>query len=295
MDRIRQLEIFRTAVELGSVAAAGRALGLSPAMAGKYLGALESTLGVQLIRRTTRSLSLTDAGAKYWAASRQIIEALAEADAEARGNRHRLAGLIRIGVPRAFGLLRLAPILAAFSRSHPGITLDVQSDERYADLVDDRLDVAVRIGQLPDSALRARRTGRIAMGMFCSPTLLGARKRRDPAAVRQLPRLVFAAAHSPGDWQVGGDDGRGQPIDGPVVMRSDDMTLLVRVAIDGIGMLYAPAFAAEDALEHGQLVRLLDGHRMAELDLQIVYVDRHYQPARVRALIEHLAAGLAAL
>lgn len=294
MDRIRQLEIFRAAVELGSVAAAGRALGLSPAMAGKYLGALESALGIQLVQRTTRSLSLTDAGAKYLSASKRIIEAMAEADAGARGARNDLAGPIRMSAPRTFGLLRLAPILTAFCRTHPGVTLDVRTDERYADLVDDRLDVALRIGRLSNSTLHARRIGRIDMGMFCSPTLLDAGKRRDPAQVRLLPRLVFTAARSPGDWLAIDDRGDTHVVDGTAVMRSDDMMLLVRAAISGIGILYAPTFATEESLNQGQLVRLLDDCRMAELDLQVVYVDRDYQPARVRALIDHLAIELAA-
>lgn len=262
-------------------------------MAGKYLGALESALGVQLIRRTTRSLSLTDAGAKYLSASKRIIDALAEADADARGDRNELAGPIRMSVPRTFGLLRLAPVLVTFCHAHPGIRLDVHTDERYADLVDDRLDIALRIGRLSNSALHARRIGRVDMGMFCSPTLLDAGACRDPAKIRQLPRLVFTAARSPGNWLA--IDGRGNThaVDGPAVMRSDDMALLVHAAISGIGILYAPSFAAEAPLKQRQLVRLLDDCQMAELDLQVVYVDRHYQPTRVRALIDYLAIELA--
>lgn len=294
MDQIRQLEVFNTAIELGSVAAAGRALGLSPAMAGKYLSALESTLGVRLIQRTTRSLSLTDAGTRYLSASRQILEALAEANAEAHGGRNELAGVIRMSVPRAFGMLCLAPTLATFCRAHPKITLDVRTDERYADLVDDRLDMALRIGLLADSALHARLIGRIGMGLFCSPTILEAQEERgDPEKVRRMPRLVFAAARSPGDWLVSDRTGATQMMDGPVVLRSDDITLLVRAAISGIGILYAPTFVAEEPLERGQLVRLLDDCRTTELDLQIVYANRDHQPARVRALIDHLARGLA--
>src|SRR3546814_2789134 len=113
--------------------AAVRSLGLSPAMAGKYLSMLESTLGTRLVQRTTRSLSLTDAGARYLSASKRIIEALAEADAEARNGRNQLAGTIRMSVPRTFGMLCLAPILAAFRQAHPRVTLDVHTDERYAD------------------------------------------------------------------------------------------------------------------------------------------------------------------
>jgi DNA-binding transcriptional LysR family regulator len=293
MDQIRQLEIFNAAIELGSVAAAGRALGLSPAMAGKYLSALESALGVRLVQRTTRSLSLTDAGTRYLPASRRILEALTEANAQARKGRNELAGLIRMSVPRAFGMLRLAPALATFCRLHPRVTLDVRTDERYANLVDDQLDIALRIGLLADSALHARPIGRIGMGLFCSPAMLNARERRDLVKIRQTPRLVFTAARSPGDWLIGDDTGAAQMIDGPVAMRSDDVSLLVRAAVSGIGILYAPVFAAEDPLAQGQLVRLLDDRRMTELDLQIVYANRTHQPARVRALIDHLAVELA--
>lgn len=293
MDRIRQLEIFNAAIEFGSVAAAGRALGLSPAMAGKYLASLESDLGIRLVQRTTRSLSLTDAGTRYLSASRRILEALAEADAEAHGGRNELAGVIRMSVPRAFGMLRLAPTLATFCRAHPKVILDVRTDERYADLVDDQLDIALRIGLLADSALHARLIGHIGMGLFCSPAILDAQERRDLAKIRRMPRLVFTAARSPGDWLFGDGTGTAQMVDGPVVMRSDDITLLARAAISGIGILYAPMFVAEEPLEQGQLVRLLGDCRTTELDLQIVYANRSHQPARVRALIDHLATELA--
>ncbi|HEX7386539.1 MAG TPA: LysR family transcriptional regulator [Castellaniella sp.] len=293
MDHIRQLEIFKATVELGSIAAAGRALGLSPAMAGKYLATLESTLGTQLIQRTTRSLSLTVSGEKYLSASIRIIDAMADADAEARGARNQLAGPIRIGVPRAFGQLRLVAILTVFGNMHPAITLEVHSDDRYADLIDDRLDVALRIGQLPDSTLRARRIGHVAMGIFCSPTMLPSHERDDLTKIRSLPRLVFTAPRSPGDWVVTGHEGSTHVVDGRAVMRSDDMLLLIRAAVHGLGILYAPAFAAEELLRQGQLVRLLDKYRTTELDMQLVYVDGRYQPARVRALIDYLVNEIA--
>nr|CDQ33273.1 D-malate degradation protein R [Virgibacillus halodenitrificans] len=290
MDRFRQIEIFIAAVEHGSIAAAGRALGLSPAMAGKYLSALESALGTRLLHRSTRALSLTDAGQQYLAASKRIMEALAEADAEARDGRSQLAGEIRLGVPRAFGTQKLAPILAAFCRAHPQITLNLHTDERYTDLVDGRLDLAVRIGQLPDSALYTRPLGSIHMGLGCAPGLLGAHERQEISQIRRLPRLVFTAARSPGDWMVRDSEDRAYAIDGPAAMRSDDITLLVHAATEGLGIVYAPMFALDEALEDGRLIQLLADHRTTQLGLQIVYTDRHHQPARVRALIDHLTA-----
>lgn len=291
MDRLRQLEIFIATVQHGSIAAAGRELELSPAMTGKYLSALESTLGTRLLHRTTRSLSLTDAGQRYLSASKEILDALAEADAEGSESQKQLAGPIRMSVPRAFGTQKLAPVLTAFQRSHPQVILDLYTDERYADLVDGQLDLAIRIGRLADSALHARHIGHIAMGIFCAPGLLEPCGRQDSALICKLPRLVFTAAQSPGDWIVYDSTTSARVIDGPVVMRSDDVALLVRAAIDGLGILYAPMFIAGDALADGRLVQLLDDHRTMELDLQIVYNDRRHQPARVRALIDHLAAS----
>ncbi|MGN8159222.1 LysR substrate-binding domain-containing protein [Salinisphaera sp. RV14] len=292
MDRLRQIEVFIAAVEHGSIAAAGRALGLSPAMAGKYLSVLESRLETRLLHRSTRALSLTEAGRRYLAASKQIVDTLAAANAQARGGHSELAGDIRLGLPRVFGTIRLAPILAAFCRRHPQITLDLHTDERYADLVDGRLDLAVRIGQLPDSALHARHIGPIRMGLGCAPGLLAAHERHDLAQIRRLPRLVFSEARSPGDWMVRDSDDRAYPIDGPTLMRSDDIGHLVEAAADGLGVVYAPRFALDASFDAGRLVPLLDDHRMADLDLQIVYTHRHHQPARMRALIDHLVACL---
>ncbi|WP_187775906.1 LysR family transcriptional regulator [Salinicola corii] len=290
MDRFRQIEVFIAAVEHGSIAAAGRALDLSPAMAGKYLSALESTLGTRLMHRSTRALSLTEAGQQYLVASERIIDALLEADAEAREGRSQLAGEIRLGVPRAFGTLTLAPMLAAFCSAHPRITLNLHTDERYVDLVDGRLDLAVRIGQLPDSALHTRPLGSIRMGLCCAPGLLAPGARRDVSHICQLPRLVFTEARSPGDWMVSDGKNGAHVIDGPAVMRSDDIILLVRAAIEGLGIVYAPMFVLDEPLKDGRLVRLLADHQATRLDLQIVYTDRHHQPARVRALIDYLAA-----
>src|SRR5699024_12196305 len=119
MDRIQQLKVFMAAVQQGSIAAAGREVGLSPAMAGKYLGALESTLGVRLLQRTTRALSLTDAGQRYLSASKEIPGLLAEADAAAREGTKQLSGPIRLGVPRAYGELQLAALVTAVCRRYP--------------------------------------------------------------------------------------------------------------------------------------------------------------------------------
>lgn len=258
-------------------------------MAGKYLSTLESTLGTRLLHRSTRALSLTESGQQYLAASERIIDALAEADAEAREGRSQLAGEIRLSVPRAFGTLKLAPILAAFCSTHPQITLNLHTDERYVDLVDGRLDLAVRIGQLPDSALHTRPLGSIRMGLGCAPSLLTTHERQDVSHIRQLPRLVFTAARSPGDWMVSDGKNGAHAIDGPTAMRSDDITLLVRAATEGLGIVYAPMFALEEPLNDGCLVQVLNDHQTTPLDLQIVYIDRHHQPARVRALIDHLS------
>ncbi len=288
MDRIRQLKVFMAAIRHGSITAAGREIGLSPAMAGKYLRALESTLGVRLLHRTTRALSLTDAGQRYLSASKEILRALDDADTEARAGTRQLSGPVRLGVPRAYGQLKLAEMLVAFCRRYPEITLDLHTDERYADLVDDRLDLVVRIGRLADSALRVRRIGTVTMGVFGSPDLVDADGCEDLVRVRMLPRLAFAAARSPGDWVAYDDAMRAFAIDGKLVMRSDEIMLLVRAAVAGLGILYAPEFAVEGALAQGDLVRLLPNYRFAHLDLQIVYSDRRHQPVRVRALIDHL-------
>src|SRR5699024_6016497 len=127
----------------------------------------------------------------------------------------------------------------------------------------------------------------ITMGVFGSPALLGNHTRRHLEHVEALPRLVFVGARSPGDWTVFDDQGRAFVLDGAVAMRSDDIMILVRAAIDGIGIVYAPAFTVESAVARGDLVPLLGNYQSNSLDLQVVYNERCHQPVRVRALIEH--------
>lgn len=174
LDQVTGMRVFARVAAAGSLAAAGRALGLSQTMVTKHIDALEGRLGVRLLHRTTRRLTLTDAGRTYLDACQRILAEIEKADQAAAAGQAEPRGTLRMNVPVPFGLLQIAPLLADFSTRHPLITLDVGFNDRLVDLVEEGWDLAVRIGVLRDSTLIARRLAPCRMVVCGSPAYLGA-------------------------------------------------------------------------------------------------------------------------
>src|ERR1700675_1226613 len=157
MDRFASISVFVAAIDEGSLVAAGRRFGLSASMAGKHVSALEAQLNVRLLYRSTRSLSLTDAGRAYYARCKRILEEFDDANHEASDARRTVRGPLRVAAPVTFGALHMGEVVARYLRDHPRVNIEVSLDDRYVDLQDAGIDVAIRIGRLPDSELVARR------------------------------------------------------------------------------------------------------------------------------------------
>lgn len=292
MDRLTGIGVFVAAVEDGSFAAAGRRLGLSPAMAGKYVSAIEAELNVRLLHRTTRRLSLTDIGQVYYERCKRILEAYNEAQSEASDAQGTARGRLRIAAPATFGAMHLGDVVASFLDAYPQVTVDVSLSDRYVDLLETGADLAIRIGRLPDSGLVARRLAPCRMVVCASPAYL--KKHGTPCGPDDLnhaPRLTFSEAVSVGDWTLFDAAGQAYLIDGPCRMAANNTQMLLAAALAGAGIVYGPTFVFGEQIAQGNLVELLPDYRSFDLTIQAVYPSARHMPVKVRCFLDHLAAA----
>jgi DNA-binding transcriptional LysR family regulator len=290
VDRLVSLSVFTAAVEAGSMAAAARRHKITPAMAGRHIDSLEQALNARLLQRTTRRLNLTDVGRAYYQRSRRILEEFEEAQREAGELQASPQGSLRIAVPASFAALHLGGPIARYMRDHPGIRVDTVVSDRYVDLVQEGIDLAVRIGQLGDSKLVTRRIGICRMVMCATPAYL--RRMGEPTTPRELrkhPRLAFSEAVSPGDWTLRDARGRSYVIDGPCQLSSNNVQLLLAVALEDAGVVFGPSFILGEALAQGSLVRVLPEYSAADFGIHTVVPSSRYLSTKVRNLIDRLA------
>lgn len=295
MDRFTSLSVFVEAVEQGSLAAAARSLGMTPAMAGKHLAAIEASLGARLLHRTTRKLHLTDVGRDYYRRSRDILDSLGAADRAASEQQDEPRGTLRITAPTTFGALHLGGPVAAFISRYPDVNVEMELQDRFVDLIDGGFDLAIRIGTLPDSSLISRRFAQSAMIACAAPSYLAGKGRpRSPDDLGRLDRLAFSRATSAGDWSFTGKDGRTHKVDGPVRFRADNMEMLLSAAVAGAGVVYGPAFVLGGPVASGALERLLPDWSTESLGIHAVYPSARLVGAKVRRFIDMLEQWFAA-
>ncbi|WP_250493929.1 LysR family transcriptional regulator [Caballeronia sp. GAWG1-1] len=292
MDRLTGIEVFVATVDGGSFAAAARRFGLSPAMAGKYVSAIEAELNARLLHRTTRKLSLTEVGQHYYERCKRILEAYEEANREASDAQDTPRGVLRIAAPVTFGAMHLGDVLAAYLEQHPHVTIEVSLNDRYVDLLEAGVDVAIRIGRLNDSGLVARRLAPCRMVICASPGYVERHGTpRSPDDLRQAPRLAFSEAVSVGDWTLADTKGRAHVIDGPCRMAANNTQMLLAAALAGAGIAYGPTFVFGEHIARGNLVALLPDYRTPELAIQAVYPSARHMPLKVRLLLHSLVAA----
>ena len=288
MSRYLETEAFLATTDAGSVSGGARALGVNKSVMSRRLSALEARLGATLLNRSTRGLSLTDAGERYRAAAQTLIEQWREMEDAAKGEDGPLSGPIRIAAPLSFGLSYLGPVLTAFQLRHPDVRLDIDFSDRTADLVADGIDVAIRIGALPDSALRARKLGGVEMLCVCSPAFLhGYGRVNHPDDLARAPELRYSLRAATGHvWTgPGGSTGRLQM---EPVLRASNGDYLREAAVAGLGVTVHPDFILCDAVRSGRLVRLLPDYRFSAPTIHAVWSPNRHQPRRVRALVDAL-------
>lgn len=295
MDRITSMRVFVRAASAGSLSAAARHMGMSPAMATKHVNALEVRLGVKLFHRSTRRLALTEAGSDYLEACQRILPDIDEAEAAAASQRIKATGLLRMNVPLSFGSRFIAPLIPEFSRQYPEVKIELGLSDAQLDLIAGNWDLAIRIGRLTDSPLQARRLGDCAMLVCAAPAYLD--RRGVPRRVAELSQhnclsYTLSAMQNGKQWLFGLDGEFAVPINGDLLANNGDA--LLAAAVGGQGLIYQPHFIVGDALDRGELVALeLDKPVMPLGGIHVLYPPDRRPPAKVRAMVDYLAQAFA--
>jgi len=288
MDRFEEMRAFVAVVDAGSFVRAADALQASKTAVSRLIGDLEARLGVRLLHRTTRRLSLTVEGEVFHARCKDLLAGVEEAEAEATARADDAIGLLRLNVPVSFGLMHLAPLWPAFLQQHPGVTLEVTLSDRIVDLVDEGYDLAVRIAQLPASSLVSRKLASTRLVLCASPEYL--RRNGSPANPAEIARhAVFAyTLLSTGEqWSFEGPEG---PVSVKVSprMRSNSGDTCCAAALQHQGIVLQPSFMVGEHLHSGALVEVLPQYRSIELGVYAVYASRKHVTPKVRVLIDFL-------
>lgn len=286
---LQQVASFLAVVRAGSFVGAADATGLSKAAVSRHVSELEAALGVRLLHRTTRRLSLTDEGQRFHVRATELMEALEELEAETASSGGRASGLLRVNAPVTFGNLHLAPLWPRFLEANPGVRLDITLNDRVVDLVDEGYDLAIRITTLGSSQLVSRRFATTRMVLCASPGYLQAHG--VPSHPRDLAdhRVVAYSYWTGGDeWRFRGPGGavsvRVQPC-----IRSNSGDTCRTVALQDQGVILQPDFLVGQDLRSGALVELMPEYRSLELGIHAVYPSRKHLPMKTRRLVDFLA------
>jgi DNA-binding transcriptional LysR family regulator len=281
---------FVRVVEAGAFARAAERMGVSKSILSRRVARLEDQLGAKLLTRTAQGAHPTDIGQAYFERAANILadlEAAQEVVAEAVTQ---VAGPIRLSAPLSFGTQYLAPALADFAREYPRVELDVSLDDRKVDLVGGGYDLAVRIGKLKDSALIARRIAPVRAAVLASPDYLAKRGRPEtPRDLEQHDLLLYANIGRGNQWRFK-VDGRWIQVGGHIRFRADNGELLREAACAGLGIVVLPTFIASPAIQAGKLDVILRDYPLEDAGLHVVMPPGRASTARVRALVDFLAA-----
>ena len=284
MDRLLWMTCFARAVETGSFSAAGRDLGLGQPNVSRYVAALEEHLQTRLLHRSTRKLSLTPEGERYYADARRILDAVDESESSFRDSVDP-SGLLRVACPTSLAHTFVMPHVPAFLERYPRLALDLQISDRYVDLVNEGTELAIRIGHLEDSALRARRVGSYERVFVASKGYLAKRgEPQTPDELRDHDCVVYTLLSSGTTWRFRDAE---VPVSGRLRVNSPDA---VREAvIAGLGVGHGPAWLFEGGLKSGALQRILLEDTAPHVPVQIVYVANRLLPTRAIAFMDFMS------
>jgi DNA-binding transcriptional LysR family regulator len=288
-DTLGEMSIFSKVVGAGSLSAAAKELGMSTAVVSRRLAALESRLGVRLINRTTRSLHLTDEGARYYDACSRLLAEIEEADAEVSAGRAEPRGALRVALPAAFGHLHVAPLVPRFAARYPNVQVALSLSDRNVNVIEEGFDLAIRIADLADSSLAARKLAPNRRVVCASPDYL--KRNGTPRTPQELTgHNCLTTNDFTMMWDYKDPDGEPGTVRVAGRYACDNWEVLREWAMAGLGIALKSTWDVRQQLEDGSLVPLFPGYTFAsDVAIYAVYPHRRFLPAKTRAFIEFLA------
>lgn len=288
------MEVFVRVVETGGLSAAARALRITPSAVSKLMARLEARLGARLLNRSTRKLQLTPEGAAFYARSAQVLADIDEAEREVTAGAAP-RGRVRVNSVVDLGRNLLLPLVPGFLAAHPNVTLDIVLTDQVVDLLDERADVAIRVGSLRSSSLTARKLGQSRAVVVASPEYLA--RRGTPTRLEDLDRhhqMDFTFTRSVRNWPFRLESGEVIYLPGVGGVQLGDGESVRRLALEGAGLARLSVFSAAEDIKAGRLVPVLEAFNPGDmLEVHVVFLGQGgHLPARVRAFIDYLAANM---
>ncbi|MCA6123236.1 LysR family transcriptional regulator [Bradyrhizobium sp. WSM 1704] len=286
MDRLDAMQAFVAVADLRGFAPAARKLGLSPSAVTRLIAALEERLGARLLQRTTRQVTLTDAGSRYLERARRILADVEEAEDAIEGERTRPEGRLVISAPFGFGRLHVSPVVTAYLKRYPDVGVDLRLSDRRINLVEDGVDLAVRIGHLPDSTLVARHVGQMRRIVVASAGYLKRRgEPKRPADLLAHDTIQFGAMTAEPDWRFV-EDGREVRVGPSPRFTSNSSDAAIQYAEQDGGLTRVMAYQAAESLKAGRLKIVLAEFEQPAVPIHVVYPTTRLLSAKVRTFID---------
>lgn len=303
MDRLQAMQTFVRVVEAGSFSAVAREAGATQSAVSKQVAALEASLGARLLSRTTRSLALTEEGQRYFEQAQRLVAEIAEAESVVRSASQQLSGWLRVAAAVGFGRMTLLPIVQRFLAAHPGVKVDLRLNDGFVDLVEEGIDVALRVGDLADSSLVARRVGQTQRLLVASRGYLrqqakGSHALLKPTDLLQHNCIVYTELATRNVWRFTAGPGATAPVGTVQSVRvagnlQTNSSEVVRAAVlSGGGIGYSPVWLFADELKSGAVTSLLPDWHAPVLPMHLVSPPARRHAAKVRVFGDFVAAGL---
>jgi DNA-binding transcriptional LysR family regulator len=290
MDRWTELELFVQVAETGSLSRAAQALSLSNAAASRHLSALEDRLGARLVERNTRRLFLTETGQEFFSRAKGILGELKDAEQAVNAKTVNPSGTLRIMASLSFAMHHVAPILREYTQRYPLVNVHVEAANRYQDMIDDNIDVAIRTREFePDSNITIRRLAETRRVLAASPRYLA--QHGFPKSLDDLQRhklLIYTYANTPNDLRFQ-RDGQVSTVHAKGLLESNDGQILRSAAMEGLGILVQPSYIVYEDIVAGRLVPLLEDWDLPRLTINLAYPNRKHLSAKVRTFVDFMA------
>ena len=290
MDRWTEIELFVQVAETGSLSRAAEALDLSNAAASRHLSALEKRLGARMVERNTRRLYLTDTGQEFFSRAKAILAELKDAESAVNATALNPTGVLRITASLSFSLHHVAPLLREYTRRYPNVTVHIEAANRYMDIIDNNIDVAIRTREFePDSNITIRRLAETRRVLTASPRYLA--QHGIPKTLEDLQRhkwLIYTHSNNPNELRFT-KNGQTTTVMVKGVLDSNDGQILRVASLDGLGILVQPSYIVYDDIVSGRLVPVLDEWDLPRLTVNLAYPSRKHLSAKVRTFIDFMA------